>query len=550
MGWQFTVYAVPTLLATVTALLVAGYTVTTLRGRDTDPTVDIFLGITVAVAAWTGFSALKLLQTDPETKLLLYGLLHVGVATLPPLFFLFTLAYTDRDHWLRRDVVAAVCAVPAVFVVLLVGNPAGIVVAGTDLSTDGLVTLSVVDGPAFLLFVLYSTLLTGGALALIGYEALRIGRSYYLQAALVWVGASAPVLFGVLHTVDSFPVASEVNLVPVSGAITAAVFGLVVFRYRLFDLPPLAYTTAMKDSPDGMVVLDTEERIVHVNPSGRAILDSSDSGLGDSMTALVPGFDPTTGPGTVFEADIDGTQSYFRPLVEALVRGGRQAGWVVVLRDVTEQYRRQELLERQANQLDAFAATVSHDLRNPLSVAQGRLQLVQQAHDIDDLEKVAAAHDRMADIIDDLLALSRQGKRIDDPEPVSLARVAELTWTNVATESATLAVDAERTIEADETMLKHVFSNLFRNAVEHAGDGIEVRVGALPDGFFVEDSGPGIPEQDRESVLEAGFTTADHGTGYGLHIVSSILDAHDWTLTVTEGHDGGARFEITDVTFR
>ncbi len=84
--------------------------------------------------------------------------------------------------------------------------------------------------------------------------------------------------------------------------------------------------------------------------------------------------------------------------------------------------------------------------------------------------------------------------------------------------------------------------------VEHGGAGVTVRVGDLADGFFIEDDGPGIPEESRARVLEAGYTTTDEGTGYGLQIVNEIAVAHGWKVTVTESEDGGARFDITGVT--
>jgi signal transduction histidine kinase len=75
-----------------------------------------------------------------------------------------------------------------------------------------------------------------------------------------------------------------------------------------------------------------------------------------------------------------------------------------------------------------------------------------------------------------------------------------------------------------------------------------VTVGDLDGGFYVEDDGPGVPEDDRESVFTAGYSTADDGTGFGLSIVKQVTDAHGWSIALTESGAGGARFEITGVT--
>jgi signal transduction histidine kinase len=83
--------------------------------------------------------------------------------------------------------------------------------------------------------------------------------------------------------------------------------------------------------------------------------------------------------------------------------------------------------------------------------------------------------------------------------------------------------------------------------VEHGGEDVTIRVGALDDGFYVEDDGGGIPESERGDVFDAGYTTAADGNGFGLSIVQKIVEAQGWRIDVTESAEGGARFEITGV---
>lgn len=92
------------------------------------------------------------------------------------------------------------------------------------------------------------------------------------------------------------------------------------------------------------------------------------------------------------------------------------------------------------------------------------------------------------------------------------------------------------------------FGNLFRNAVEHGGPEVVVRVGAFPTGFFVEDDGPGIPREKRTMVFDPGYSSGEKGTGLGLSIVKMIAKAHEWSVSVTTGRQGGARFEFRNVT--
>ena len=206
-------------------------------------------------------------------------------------------------------------------------------------------------------------------------------------------------------------------------------------------------------------------------------------------------------------------------------------------------------LQAKTERLDAFTGVISHDLRNPLSVAEGRLELAHEECDSEHLVYVEQSHDRMRALIEDLLALARDGEAVTEREPVALGTIAGSCWSNVETANASLLTDSDRTIRADKSRLKQLFENLMRNAIEHGGDDVTVTIGDLDDGFYIEDDGPGIPEADRETVFEVSYSTAQGGTGLGLSIVKQIAEAHGWDIRVTEGSDRGARFEITGVEF-
>jgi len=248
--------------------------------------------------------------------------------------------------------------------------------------------------------------------------------------------------------------------------------------------------------------------------------------------------------------------------------------------------------------VDRLARVISHDLRNPLDVADAHLQAARETGDAEHFEQLAAAHDRMARIIQDVLTLAR-GEDALNPEPdVAIEAVARDAWATVDTGAATLSVtdDAPR-LTADPDRLQRLFENLFRNSVEHgstgsrpqaddsvehgstrnqteSGDSVEhgstssrpqaddsvehgstrnrpqtddsltVTVGRDDEGFFIGDNGVGIPAADRQQVFDSGYVSGDSGggTGLGLTIVEEIADAHDWRIELTESDGGGARF--------
>ncbi|GGM60363.1 PAS domain S-box-containing protein [Halarchaeum rubridurum] len=228
-------------------------------------------------------------------------------------------------------------------------------------------------------------------------------------------------------------------------------------------------------------------------------------------------------------------------------------GTVVALRgaiqDRTAQRRYERELERQNARLDEFASVVSHDLRNPLQVADGYLDLAREECDSDHLDTVSGAHDRMSALIDDLLTLARDGEDATAREPISLGGFVRECWEHVDTADATLDAAVTGTVRADRGRLQQLVENLFRNAVEHGGESVTVTVGRLDDGFYVADDGTGIPPDVRAEIGEDGQVSTSRGPGLGLRIVGQVVAAHDWAFEATESEAGGARFEITGVEF-
>ncbi|NLV13778.1 PAS domain S-box protein [Haloarcula argentinensis] len=249
------------------------------------------------------------------------------------------------------------------------------------------------------------------------------------------------------------------------------------------------------------------------------------------------------------------------------------------IQDITEQKERERRLRVQNERLDSFASVVSHDLQGPLTVAQGHLELAQQDVTNDHLDSIDAAHERMQTLIDDILTLARDGRAATTTEPVTLQTAATACWETVETENATLVADTDSVVLADPRRLQRLLANLFRNCVAHGSDlplsqiqsesvehgsssgpvqsdeadesdaRVTVTVGDVDDasGFYVADDGPGIPEDERDTVFEAGYSTASEGTGFGLAIVADIAAVHGWDVSVTDSESGGARFEITGV---
>jgi len=254
---------------------------------------------------------------------------------------------------------------------------------------------------------------------------------------------------------------------------------------------------------------------------------------------------------TVQWGDDEGSSRVMELNTDAITELGEAAERIGIFRDITERANRKEELARRNERLQEFANTVAHDLRNPLNVARGRLDLAQTSGDAEHFEAVEQSHERMEQMIEELLSLAEQGQAVLEPDPVTLADIAIQAWEHVETPDASIEteVDSSTLIVADEGRLYELLENLFRNALDHGGESVTVTLGILEDdaGFYVEDDGPGIPAEKRDEVFEAGYTDAADGIGIGLSIVQQIVDGHEWDIGVSDGPAGGARFEISNV---
>lgn len=309
-------------------------------------------------------------------------------------------------------------------------------------------------------------------------------------------------------------------------------------------------------SPDGMIteVNDAFGRIFGIDPDQIRNQQITDLELtpAESVERVLLRISEEEPSSATVQWEYDADKHLVMELNADVIAGlGEATERIGIFRDVTERAKRTEELERQNERLEEFANTVAHDLRNPLNVARGRLDFAQKTGDEEHFAAIDQAHERMEQMIEELLSLAVQGQAVLDPDPVRFKETVEKAWSYVETPEALLEVEIDSSviITADDGRLCELFENLFRNAIDHGGENVMVQVGLLPDsaGFYVEDDGPGIPVEKRAEVFEAGYSDAPDGTGFGLSIVQQIVDGHEWEISVTDSSDGGARFEISNV---
>ncbi|MBN2389780.1 MAG: PAS domain-containing protein [Anaerolineae bacterium] len=339
----------------------------------------------------------------PETSAasFAFSMRMLGVITAPLLWLFFALDYSGSVGWLTRRRAIALSLIPILSVSLYLSNPLhhGFFRSVGFYQIDFVILSNLVYGPWFYVHTVYSyTLMLAGATLLVRF-ALRTFRLYRLQALLLVLGACAVLVPNALGT---FKI-TRFSYTFVGFMLMALLYGQVIFRYRLLNLAPVARHTLVDGMSDGMLVVDTQEKIVDVNPAMAHFLGQATEPLigRPVWDVLPPGEDwetwlraPTGAQATLTLARPDGPRAYDLQVSLLHDRWGQVSGRMAVLHDITERQQASKALERYAQELearnvelDAFAHTVAHDLKNPLSAVVGYGTLLVSRYDKTDDEQ-------------------------------------------------------------------------------------------------------------------------------------------------------------------
>lgn len=587
MFWQYTAYLVATFLGgAITAYL----TVYAWQRRSVPGAVAF--AFSMGLAAWLSLvTCLSLLSPSVESARFWFKLTFIALAGLPVAWLIFTYQYTGGKRLVTPLRLLGLCLIPLLTQVLLWTNDVHHLMALYLGDVVSIGPFFVADrdtallGPWFWIYTAYGYGITTWSVFLVVRAAIRGLRLYLGQAVLLLAGVFFPVLATAVSTFAWFT-ALKVNFAPIGFTLGGIAFSLAAFRYRLFDVAPVARDVLMDRMSDGMLVLDAQDQIVDFNPVFQAISGVDPSRvIGQMMNEVLdwPALiaclnDPTHAP---FEIALNAHEYDVRISSLHDMRGST-AGRLVVLRDITarkqtelalQQYT-QELEARNA-ELDAFAHTVAHDLKDPLSVMVGFGMLLENYFEAmppetvrRNLHHIVQTGQKMTDIVNELLLLASI-RKIEDLEvgPLDMAAIVS----EVCARLAPLIAERGAELVKPQTWpdvvgyapwIEEVWVNYITNALRYGGrpdEGVPPRVelgwdcdtpspeksqatlesnAPLAYGasmarrvrFWVRDNGRGLTEeeQDRLFKLFAQIGTSRSvgsslGHGLGLSIVQRIV---------------------------
>lgn len=333
----------------LTALCAAFLSIYTLRRRRVAGAWSLIVFM-AGVGLWSVGYAFEILADDVPTKILWAKIQYVGTVTIPLVWLDFALRYSGRGGWPIRYGVPLFATIPLATLALVWTNEVhGMIWATIEPTDSG--PLDLVHGPFFWVYWVYSYVLLLAGAVILARVALRSANLYRRQSALLLGGVVAPWVGNGIYVLDLWP-SSNFDSTPVGFLASGAVFSLALFRFRLFDLGPVARDAVFEGMEDGVVVVDDEGRIVDVNPAASRILGLPESkAVGTDASGNVPGWGGGRGEVSLGE---DESRRDFEVSVSPLAgRRGTPAGSVVVLRDVTIRRRAERRLRESELRLGA-----------------------------------------------------------------------------------------------------------------------------------------------------------------------------------------------------
>lgn len=564
MGFEFNFVAFTLLF---TAVVAFGLAVFAWRRRQLGEWARSFALLALSAAVWSLFYAFEVAAIGLEAKLFFAQTEYFGIVMVPVAWFAFAMHYTGRGNWFTRRHLVALLLVPSITLVMVFTNRwHGLI--WTDISLDNEAIqpqLVTTYGGWFWLHTLFSYLLFVVGTALIILAFARYPAAYRRQNASLLAGSVLPFLANIIFVLELVPVPLDVTTLAFT--VSCLLMANAIFRYRLFDIVPVARRTAVDNMHDGLLVLDLQNRVLDVNPAAlklfqRQAQEMIGRPLAEFLTAqpeIVAAFRDVTEAETEITLTLGDEQRYFALHISPLVDSRRVVnGRMIVFYDVTGRKLAEQALAQARDEAlntsrfkSELLARVSHELRTPLNVILGYTEMLQEEIYGPITE---SQHEPLQKIIESTDFLTRQVNELLDLSKLEVGQLS-VYWQSFEIASVLRRVQAQMQFLADSKKIQllseidpevpaslygdpirveQILLNLVGNAIKFSPSGTVRQRVFLPEpacwAIQVVDQGEGIPPEMQQRIFEpfqqvdGSMTRLHSGSGLGLAIVKQLTE--------------------------
>ena len=576
MNWQTLLVFVLLFISAVAALVMTFFA----WQRRELPGARAFAMVTASLATWSLFYALEVWAQDITTIILWSKFQYVGIAYIPVGWFLFAMGFSGREQWWKPVWIAILSVIPVLTVISAFTNEwHGWHWSALTLNTDGpFVMLDATYGVGWWIYFVYAyVLLFVGSVALI-IALWNFPAAYRWQLVLLILSPILPWVGNALYIARISPV-PQLDLGPFAFTGSAIILGWGIFRFRLFDMVPVARSLVVDNMSIAMFVLDQHDRVVDANPAALVMINSEGSSINGLTADQVFGRWPETLAqfAGVFEiteeisVPVGDARQYLKVQISPIhTQTGKITGRLVMLSDITRDKLAEEALAM-AQVRTEFLAKVGHELRTPIGGILGLVEMMEygvygsvteQQGEV--LRRIIGRTNYLTSLVNDLLDLTRleSGQFSLAMNAYQVADLIKQIQENFAAAfqekslvfSIEIAPDIPPMLCGDATRLYQILANLVDNAIKFTDQGsVKVRAFCPDDTHWameVADTGIGIPEPVQVHLFDAfrqanySITREQDGVGLGLAIVKQLVTLMGGEVRLVSKEGEGAVFTV------
>jgi PAS domain S-box-containing protein len=530
--------------------------------------IEIFAGI------WSLMYGMEFTSDQLEVKVFWSQLSYFGIAFLPVSYFLFTTSFSQNSRVITPLSIVLLSIIPFMTLISVLTNDYHHFV-WNELSISSTHNMLIYRyGMFFWIFWVHSLLMIFGGLFNLFRSIYEFTAYYKSQVATLLVATVVPLAGNIMYVTGWNPVPGF-DWTPVLFIFTGLVITFGIVRYRMFDLVPFARNKLIDTMSDGVIVVNADGFIEDFNPAVEdifklkniSIIRKRFSEVFQRYQTLIKAIEKEEAKRTEVELDLPGKQSYYQARISPVFNRNQQfSGHLVQVSDITSlkqtEFRLKKEVEKRGRlieDLDAFAHTVAHDLRNSLGSVYSASEVIHEAitegHTdvlVEFSELIKESAQKAIHITQELLILATVNHQEIEKGPLEMAQIffrakGQLKDLIAGRQVHISEPDGWPVAVGYANWVEEIWTNYLTNAVKYGGTPPEISVGAEPAitgmvRFWIKDNGNGIlPENQHKLFKKYTRLSPEKAEGYGLglSIVKRIIEKLDGTAGVESSGEEG-----------
>lgn len=541
--------------------------------------------VQIFVSIWAISYALEFSTSTLASKIFWSKISYLGISFLPLCFYLFTTAFGQKKDLIKTQNIVLLMIIPIITLGMVFTNDSHKLV-WTDVTLDSFRNIAYYHhGIWFWIFFGYTEIMLVAGLFTLYKSLFRFTAYYRSQITTIIIATLFPIMGNIMYITDINPYPGF-DWTPVAFVVSGLIITLGVIRYRIFDIVPFAKAKLFDVINDGVIVINAEGFIEDCNWAAHQIFNWQNNSIAHEQVKtafknypkLVESIENKKAS-VYLEVSRDGWKNYYNIRISPIYNDNKISGNILLFHDITTIMKAEEELKKTNSQLlaeiekrekliedlDAFAHTVAHDLKNSLSSIFSASEIMDEIirqNDKDLLFELSNMINHSANksiqITHDLLMLATTDKSKVELKILNMGDIfaeAQRQLSDLIKTSEALITVPEKWPEAMgyAPWIEEVWTNYLSNAIKYGGNPPKIEVGStvLTNGnirFWIKDNGEGLSSDELRKLFKKFVRLnpkkAD-GYGLGLTIVKKIIEKLGGSVNVESTKGEGSVFSFT-----